>query len=200
MRTMTEHRPHPEPPGPDHRRAWVSLWYLTCGLTTAAMALYIFTAISADDPATTPAPAPVPAAPSTPAVDQAAVPTPDWPALVGQLLSFDARLRAHPDPAAVDLFMTPDHPDYAVTVAAQRRLLAGEVRYDPTPGAPVLGRVADQGEVAGERVLLVEFTTPRYRLVDAAGVVVVDTPARSVNATWRLRYEDGRWRIAGVGA
>jgi hypothetical protein len=120
--------------------------------------------------------------------------------VVRKLLAYDAWLRAHPDPARLANYMLPENVDYADALAAQRSLAAGEQRYDPAPGAPRVSQLTLVSHEDGAATLEVAFTTPRYRVVDAAGAVVVDTAARDVTSTWRLRYVDGQWRILAAGA
>lgn len=203
MRTMTDHRPDTGPPQRHRSRSRGTLYGLGLLALVAILALGLGAALRANDAATGPTVVssvqPGPGV-SPPTVDQTTSPTPGWTALVGQLLDQDAALRVHPNPDGVALYMTPDHPDFATTVAAQQRLLTSEVHYDPAPTTPTLKRAIDQGDIDGERQVRVTFTTPRYRLLDAAGAVIVDTPSKIVNVTWRLRYDDGRWRIAGYGA
>lgn len=127
-----------------------------------------------------------------------ATPAPDFEAWVRSIVVKAAELRARPDPAGLSRYLDPANPSYADAFAAQTRLAAGELRYDPVPAAPVVGAVTVRSSSPTEAVVDVAFwTTPRYRVVDRSGTVVSDSPAGGASvARWTLRLGDGTWRLA----
>lgn len=209
MSTMTDHRstsPAPKPPRTPTALAVTVVWAMLAFAVAVIAVPALFDRLTGSEaPVITPTTggagtAPAPALEPEPALTAAAVGQPDWPAVVNELLAYDAWLRGHPNPDLVNRYTLESNPDYAEITAAQAVLAAGGQRYDPAPAAPRVSELTLLAHEDGSARLRLSFRTPRYRVVDSAGEIVVDTAARDVATTWDLRYVAGQWRIANAGA
>lgn len=193
--TMTRPQQNPDPPARPPRSYF---WLLMAALVVAAVLGTV--GYSTWSPSGTPAPdrSPVTAGPTA---ANLADPGPLWSVVIGELLRTSNDLRAHPDPSQLTEYLTPMNPLLLEAREAQKKLAAGDWRYDPVPGPVNLVSVSVRSFVEGAKAeVLVKFDSPRYRVVDAAGAVINDTaPTTGSTIVWHLMY-NGQWRLDGTSA
>jgi len=129
-----------------------------------------------------------------------ASPTPNFDHVVRQVVAFDAWLRQHPTPSLVDQYMTSDNPFYGDARDKLGRFASGALRYDPLPAAPEVASTQVIGTGPNDATVKVTLgRIPRYRVVDAMGTVVLDSPGGTGKASiWHLRYEHHLWLLANT--
>ena len=128
----------------------------------------------------------------------------NWDAIVRSIVAYRDWLRTHPRPELVDEIMLPALSGYADTKLGLTNLATKGWRYDPLPAPVTVERVTLGTRLSATKVSVVirYGPAPHWRVVDAAGKVVDDSPAGSDgnSVVWTLAQTAGdpRWRIEDI--